>query len=124
MRKHVLKQLVEENSKLEQTKDIFFNELKLRNYLDDNRNHSLSKIIFSVRSRTMDIKLWQPWKYFDNLCVLCETKSETMDHFMGCKAYENVAPIHHWRKMFENDPDDQFEIAVNIKKQQRQIKRK
>ena len=98
--------------------------MKLSNYLDDNRNHSLSKIIFSVRSRTLDIKLWQPWKYFDNLCVLCETKSETMDHFMCCKAYENVAPIHHWRKMFDNDPDDQFEIAENIKKRQRQRSKK
>ena len=57
VRQHVLTQLVEENSKLEHTKDIPFNELQLRNYLDDNRNHSLSKIIFSVRSRTLDIKL-------------------------------------------------------------------
>ena len=43
-----------------------------------------------------------------------------MDQFMGCKAYENVAPINYWRKMFENDPDDQFEIAENIRKRQRQ----
>ena len=49
VRQHVLTQLVEENSKLEHTKDIFFNELKLSNYLDDKRNHSLSKIIFSVK---------------------------------------------------------------------------
>ena len=69
MRKHVLTQ----NSKLEHTKDIIFNELKLRSYLDDNRNHSLSNIIFSVRSWTLNIKLWQPWKDFDNLCVFCET---------------------------------------------------
>ena len=55
MRKHVLTQLVEENSKLEHTKDMIFNELKLRNYLDDNRNHSLSKIIFSVRSSTLNM---------------------------------------------------------------------
>ena len=30
-----------------------------------------------------------------------------MDHFVCCKALENAAPLHHWRKMFENDPDDQ-----------------
>ena len=39
VRQHVLTQLVEENSKLEHTKDIIFNELKLSSYLDDNRNH-------------------------------------------------------------------------------------
>ena len=47
--------LVEENSKLENTKNIFFKELKLSNYLNDNRNSILSKIIFSVRSNTIDL---------------------------------------------------------------------
>ena len=36
VRQHVLTQVVEENSKVEHTKDIIFNELKLRNCLDDN----------------------------------------------------------------------------------------
>lgn len=97
VREYVLNHLVEENSKLDNTKEIIFNELKLGNYLKDNRNLSSSKIIFSVRSKTLDIKAWQPWKYFDNLCVLCERKAETMDHFMQCIAYKNIPPIHSWK---------------------------
>ena len=54
--------LVKENSRLEHAKDIIFEELKLSKYLEDNRNYSLSKIIFSVRSRTVDLKTLQPWK--------------------------------------------------------------
>ena len=124
IKEHVLTQLIEENSKSENTKDIVFSELKLGNYFQDNRNISISRIIFSVRSKTLDIKTWQHWKYFDNLCVLCEQKAEVMDHFMCCNAYENVTPIHSWKKMFENNPDEQFEIAENINKRQRQRNRK
>ena len=75
VREYVLNHLVEENRKLDNTKEIIFNELKLANYLKDNQSHSSSKIIFSVRSKTLDIKAWQPWKYFDNLSVLSERKT-------------------------------------------------
>ena len=76
--------LVPENSLLEKTRDICFKELKTSDYLLDNRNTTLSKVIFSLRSKTLDIKTWQPWKYFDNLCVLCELKEETISHFLNC----------------------------------------
>ena len=72
------------------------------------------------RSKTLDLKTWQPWKYFDNLCVLCEKKAETMQYFMSCKAYENIAPIINWEKMYGNEPDEQFKIAINIRKRLKQ----
>ena len=80
---------------LEKTKDISFKELKTSEYLLDNRNTTLSKVIFSLRSQTLDIKTWQPWKYFDNLCVLCELKEETISHFLSCNSYEK-----HHKKIF------------------------
>ena len=43
-----------------------------------------------------------------------------MDHLMQCNAYKNIPPIHSWRKMLGNNPKEQFEIANNIKKRQRQ----
>ena len=59
MTEFALPTLVEENYKLEHTKNIVFNELKPGNYLKDNSNLSLSKIIFSVRSKTLDMQIWQ-----------------------------------------------------------------
>ena len=39
---------------------------------------------------------------------------------MQCNAYKNIPPIHSWRKMLGNNPEEQFEIADSIKKRQRQ----
>ena len=50
--------LVYENSKLEKTKDIVFEELTTSDYLLKNKSTTLSKIIFSLRSKTLDIKAW------------------------------------------------------------------
>ena len=108
--------LVKENSRLEHTQDIVFEELRLSKYLEDNRNYSLSKIIFSVWSRTLDLKTLQPWKYYDNLCVVCEKKSKTIDHFMNCTAYESSALGTSGKQLFENIPDKQFEIAEIMKR--------
>jgi hypothetical protein len=59
--KNVIKQcafqhLILENSKLENTKEITFTELRTSEYLLNNRNTRLSKMIFSLRSRSFDIK--------------------------------------------------------------------
>ena len=52
------RQLVLENSVLANTKEIIFEELKTSEYLLDNRNTSISRIILSLRSKTFDIKNW------------------------------------------------------------------
>ena len=70
-------------------------------------------------SRTYDIKAWLPWKYFDNLCVVCETKAETMEHFLTCSSYKKVAQEHNWKTMLENNTDRQFEIANIVKARQK-----
>ena len=62
LKEFVFAKLVDENSKQENNKHILFEELKLNKYLHDNQNQSLSKIIFSVRSKTLDLKTLQPWK--------------------------------------------------------------
>ena len=41
----------------------------MKNYLLENKNCSLSKIIFNIRSQTLAIKEWKPWNYEDNICV-------------------------------------------------------
>ena len=71
VKENVLQNLTHENSMLEKNpKDITFSELKLSDYLVENRSINLSRMIFNLRSKTLEIKTWQPWKYFDNLCVM------------------------------------------------------
>ena len=68
-------------------------------------------MIFSLRSKTLDIKTQQPWKYFDNLCVLCETKEESINHFLNCEAYENLSQENNWEDVRGNCVKRQYEIA-------------
>ena len=50
----------------------------MSNYLFENRNKILSQILFSVRSQTLDIKVWHKWKYKDDVCVMCNKELEDM----------------------------------------------
>ena len=96
--------------KLEKTKDINFQDLNTSEYLLDNRSTTLSRIIFSLRSKTLDIKTWQPWKYYDNLCVFCEIKEETISHFLSCKTYDNIPQENHWEDVTKNVLKDSLKL--------------
>ena len=109
---------MKENLTKKNTKDITFSELKLSEYLSDNRNKSLSQIIFAVRSKTFDVKLWQEWKYQDGLCVMCQKDQEDMDHFVNCKHYETEHEGIDWKQILENHVEKQYEIAEFIYNQQ------
>ena len=50
------------------------------------------------------------------MCVFCEKKAETISHFMSCKSYKNIAPRLDWETINGNNPDEQFEIALNVRK--------
>ena len=102
------------------TSDIKFDDFMLGQYLFENRNTNLSKVIFSVRSKTFDIKVWQQWKYEDNLCILCQVKEENMDHFVICSSYSNQSSNIVWKDMLGNNVDRQFEIAQFLYERQMQ----
>ena len=51
-----LKSLVNGNSRKDKTRTVVFKELKITKYLTENERTSLSKLIFSIRSKTLDIK--------------------------------------------------------------------
>ena len=87
----------------------------MSSYLKTKKRKSLSQIIFSIRSRTLNIKEIQPWNYEDNLCVRCETYAETMEHFCKCSAY-NSETEETWTDIFFDDPERQIEIKEIIEK--------
>ena len=97
-----LKHLQLENSTKEKTKDIIFNEIKISDYLFYNQKTSTSKVIFSIRSRTLDIKTWKPWIYENNLCVMCMKESETIEHFVSFEGYEDTISIYWENVLTEN----------------------
>ena len=55
--------LKEENENKTKTKHIDFEKLCMSDYLVHNKNTILSKVIFSARSGTLDLKVWKEWKY-------------------------------------------------------------
>ena len=87
----------------------------MSNYLIENRSTEISNIIFSMRSKTLDKKDYQPWMYENELCVLCGLQSETMQHFMTVLAYENKT-CEDWWKIDENYAQVQFEVASVVEK--------
>ena len=84
-----LESLVEENNTKERTRDIMFETLQISGYLETDMRTPLSKLIFNVRSKTLNIKDWCPWNYSDLNCVACGKFPEIIDHFTVCKAYRN-----------------------------------
>ena len=56
------------------------------------------------------------------MCVQCELKEETMDHFMCCTSYENCAQVHNRKIMFENDTEKQYEIEKIVSLRQKERK--
>ena len=101
--KSALKELLNENETKANTKHLKYESLEMQNYLKDNKNTELSKLIFQLRSGMLTIKAWKPWTYEDNLCVMCQIKEETFDHFFECEAYKRKTVNYH--DIFENDTD-------------------
>ena len=91
-------------------------------YLEKNENTELSKLIFSVRSGTLDVKEWLPWNYADNICIACKKCEETMNHLMVCDSYKNEACVD-WKNVFDDKLDDIFIIGKQIQKRHRERKR-
>ena len=85
----------------------------MSNYLNENKSTSLSKLIFSIRSGTLDIKCLNKWNYGDNLCVMCELKAETLENLMICPEYgENEE--NSWREIYGNNPKKQIGMHCTI----------
>ena len=81
-------------------------ELKPRKYLLQMEYQS-ALILFSIRLKTFDIKVWRKFKYSDTECRLCNTAEETYKHVWVCPA---LGPPHS--KMM--DPYSEEEEVMNL----------
>ena len=111
-----LEYLNEENSNKSIAKHFNFETLNMSDYLVKNKNTSISKIIFSVRAGTLDLKAWNDWKYVDKLCVMCGEFEEDFEHFMSCTRYGHEIQENNWKDIFEDDSEKQYSIALEVKR--------
>ena len=83
-------------------------------YSLNNFSTPLSKVIFSVRSGTLNIKDWNIWKETDIIFVGCNLAAETMSHFMTCASYSKETEESDWKLVLENYFEKQFEIERKV----------
>ena len=82
--------------------------------------YQVSKLIFSIRSKTLDIKEWNSWSYSDSFYIACKKDLETMDHFMTCSSYTSE-PEKDWININgdENDVIKKVAKAVEMRVKER-----
>ena len=78
-----LADLTEECSKQKKTNTLTYTKLKPQNYLTKLYPWQ-SKMIFRCRSRTLNIKTHQTYKYQDTLCRWCNLHDESLAHIINC----------------------------------------
>ena len=79
-------------------KNIEYKALCIQEYLlEGNMNTELSKIIYKMRGKTLDIKEHKKWKYDNNLCIGCSKNVETESELLTCPGFceENEENINN-----------------------------
>ena len=81
-----LKYLIGQKAQQTKTSNIHYEDLMIQEYfIDGNCKKNISKLIFKARSKTLDIKTQQKWKYADKICIGCKTKEESGDEILVCE---------------------------------------
>ena len=85
--------------------NIQFECLEMSKYLKENYENYISKIIFSIRSGTIDIKKLKKLKYDNNLCVMCDLKEEKTNHVIECIEYGNYDETINLNDIYTQDTE-------------------
>ena len=78
-----LTNLQEEISNQKKTSSLIYTKLKTQDYLTKLFPWQ-SKLVSRTRSKTLDIKTHQKFKYKDSLCRWCNLDDETLSHIINC----------------------------------------
>ena len=98
--KTALANLVEECGNQKKTSTLVYTKLKPQSYLTALYPWQ-SKIVFRCRSKTLDIKTHQEYKYNDTICCWCNLEDETVSHIVNCG--EDHIEIQDFDKLEEMD---------------------
>ena len=86
--------------------NINYERLELQQYLSENKNTKISKLIAKARAKTLEIKTHKSWKYEDKLYSGCEIREESVDDILSCKKfeiYEEVEKMPKYEWLFGDD---------------------
>ena len=68
-----------------------------------------------MRSKTLDLKYWCPWKNYTVTCVACGNYQARIDHFSNCLAYQNEA-LEQWEHKNGKETDKIIAAGILIEK--------
>ena len=115
-----LKTLVQEQKNLSKVKHFEFKNLRIQEYLLPNKlDLRLSKFVFLLRSRMLDVRCNYRNKYADTLCPLCLVDQDTQQHLMVCTVLEDsevVVEVPVYEQLFQSNVDKLCQIATILKK--------
>ena len=86
------KYLLEQKANQTKSMEIKYENLSLQEYFTGGYcSKKISKLIFKARSKTLDIKTQQKWKYADTSCIGCKIKEESGNELLLCEKlnYQN-----------------------------------
>ena len=98
--------------------NIQYERLELQQYLSENKNTKISKLIAQARAKTLEIKTHKAWKYEDKLCAGCEIREETVDEILSCTKfgiYEEVEKMPKYEWLFGDDMRQMLYCAEVLK---------
>ena len=94
-----LTNLQEECNAQKKTKSLVYSKLKTQDYLLKLYPWQ-SQMISRCRSKTLDIKTHQKFKYNDTLCRWCNLQEGTLDHITNCGEEETeIVDLQNMEKM-------------------------
>ena len=110
------KHLVEEKNRQSKICDIQYKSLEIQEYLmEGNKNTEISKVIFKLRGKTLEIKTMKKWKYEDDLCVGCGERSETIEELLTCAGLADGDDNNVSYNIDSEHINDLIEVAKRIK---------
>ena len=101
--------------------NIEYKELCIQEYLlEGNMNTEISKLIYKMRGKTLDIKEHKKWKNDDNLCVGCDKNVETENELLSCPGFceenETKRDKISYSVVFGDSVGDMVRVAKEIRK--------
>ena len=114
------KALTNEQRNLSKVNHLEFNGLKIQEYLLPNKlGLSMSRFVFLLRSRMLDVRCNYKNKYIDILCPLCKSDQDTQQHILVCsvlKGEEIVGEIPLYEYLWQRDTSKLILTASVLKK--------
>ena len=110
-----LKYLLEQKETQTKTLDLKYSDLVIEeHFVSGGCNKNMSRLICKARTKTLDIKTQQRWKYADLSCIGCKIRKEEKEEILFCELLNNenrVAEIPAKYDMFySNDVADMIKL--------------